>query len=102
MDKCTYRYEYCDGCIREYNFEILRETKCGYWISVGLIIKKEKWVSKTSKKRYAYPTKDEAMINFKTRTKRYMEILKSKLLHAEYALNLAEDGKIDTVINFFS
>jgi hypothetical protein len=33
------------------------------------------WVSKTAKKRYAYPTKDEALTNFIKRNERRVKIL---------------------------
>jgi len=47
-------------------FKLVRETPKGYWISEHYESKYQfhsplKWVSKTGKKRYAYPTKEEAL-----------------------------------------
>jgi len=63
-------------------YESIRETTCGYWID------DERWVSKTSRKRFAYPTKHEAMINFKHRKQRQIKLLKANLSRAEAALDL--------------
>lgn len=53
-------------------FRVINETTCGYWISDfhGII---KKWVSKTGKKRYAYPTKDEAFESYLIRKMRYVK-----------------------------
>ena len=44
-----------------------------------------KWVSKTSHKRYAYPTEEQAMVNFKARKKRQIKILTNQLTRARMA-----------------
>jgi len=68
-------------------YKSIRETACGYWIDhengIG-----ERWVSKTSKKRFAYPTKHEAMINFKHRKQRQIKLLEVNLSRAKVALDL--------------
>lgn len=63
-----------------------KETNCGYWISPypednGWEHEdfERRWVSKTSRKRYAYPTKEEAMDNFKHRKAKQKKILSSQL-----------------------
>ena len=66
--------------LREYN--LFKETLKGYWIGYynpfGVRLGEwQKWVSKTSKKRFAYPTKEEALINFIKRTERRIGILGS-------------------------
>ena len=55
-------------------FSVLRETRHGFWIypswagQYGLNPEKHKrWVSKTSRKRYAYPTIEEAVESFRHR-----------------------------------
>jgi hypothetical protein len=53
---------------------LIKETEKGYWIGYKNFSSWKKWISKTSKRRYAYPTKQEAMKNFITRTKRRIEI----------------------------
>ena len=39
-------------------FTVKKETNCGYWIDHQ---RKRKWVSKSSVKRFAYPTKAQAL-----------------------------------------
>jgi len=70
-------------------YDLIRETPKGYWIgwlwgngSIGY----KRWVSKTSRKRYAYPTKEEAMNNFVKRTERRIKILKNQTRQAEFGL----------------
>lgn len=51
-----------------------KETPKGYWIGFGGFhiadLRSEcRWVSKTSKKRYAYPSKEEALVGFLHRKK---------------------------------
>lgn len=50
--------------IRIFGYDVTEETNCGYWISSGWNAKKWKWVSKTSRRRFAYPTKEEAVESF--------------------------------------
>jgi hypothetical protein len=92
-----YRYEnhqeHLGTVIREYKFFLLRETKCGYWIIPDYIHKNgymsekyKKWVSKTSRKRYAYPSKEGAKENFIARKKRECLILMHRLKCAQISL----------------
>ena len=96
-----YRYEdvhYEDGPrIQLYEFDLLRETPKGYWIIPKYTLfdveeEEDKiWVSKTARKRYAYPTKEEALEGFYHRKRRYAEILRSRLSATEYVLDMIED-----------
>lgn len=83
--------------LREYN--LFKETPKGYWIgygnySVGYPIGNLKsnahWVSKTAKKRYAYPTKEEALNNYIKRTERRIKILQYQIDSCKISLNLAK------------
>ena len=49
---------------------VVAETPKGYWIGWNGV--KEKWVSKHSKKRYAHPTKEEAMAAYRHRKQAYV------------------------------
>ena len=81
-------------------FEMIKETPCGYWIKEKADEKfftyrykgnKNKiWVSKNGKNRIAYPTKKEALFNFYKRRERYIKILKSRLEESEEVLKEAE------------
>lgn len=72
-------------------FYLVRETPCGWWIhhdkhydSYSFI--RPVWVSKTARKRYAYPTREEALESFRRRKQRQIQILKFHLHKAESAL----------------
>lgn len=75
-------------------FNLYKETPKGYWIGYGNLSNlyeglslrnQSRWIPKASKKRYAYPTKEEALNYFIIRTQRRLE-------HAEYEKNLCEAG----------
>jgi hypothetical protein len=65
---------------------VCRETEKSYFIN---IYGKEKRTSKTSKSRFAYLTKEEALTNYIARTKRSIIILKIQLKCSEIALEKA-------------
>lgn len=80
--------------IVERTFSLIKETPCGYWIGAyGDVFSwdiKKRWVSKTARKRYAYPTKEEAMNNFIKRKSRQSIILKYRLKDALIAEKLGK------------
>lgn len=71
-------------CFEEYN--IIKETEKGFWIHVPG--DNRKWVSKTAKKRFAYPTKEEAIIAFKHRKLSHVRHARKNLERAEAELSL--------------
>jgi hypothetical protein len=87
-----YRYEYfqygetsTEVKIALRKFHAYKETKCGYWIrDFG----KNRWVRKTSRKRFAYPTEQEAWTSLRLRTKRRRAILKAQLRQCDAILNI--------------
>jgi len=69
-------------------YKIVRKTKCGWWIKSDHYQYKffkgdEKWVSSAARKRFAYPTKLEAARNLLLRRKKYIKILKVRILASE-------------------
>lgn len=79
-------------------FDVIKETSKGYWIGhinqYGIVyIDLKRWISKTSKKRFAYPTKEEALNNFILRTEKRISILNKQLLISKIALNIAKNNK---------
>ena len=83
-------YEYGSKLILK-EYEGVKETPCGWWIQtkrnfLPTFKEKRKWVSLSGRKRYAYPTIEEAQINFKTRRLRYIDILRSRLYSAQEEL----------------
>ena len=96
-----YRYE-TEVCHHPYfhieinlrTFKMIKETPKGYWIAhhwdvEGMDSKLKRWVSKDSRKRFAYPDKKLAMMNYIRRTEKYISILKTKLEDARSGLKLA-------------
>jgi hypothetical protein len=69
-------------------FKLHSETPKGHWI--GIWGGKDTWVSKTSKKRYAHPSKDEALQSYVARKKAFVRHSKNRLRRAEEDLALVE------------
>lgn len=83
------------------SYYMIKETPCGYWISDQVAGKHvdedmknpyfwKKWVSKTAKKRYAYPTKEEALESFLARKYRQAALARNTVEYAEEAIRKAE------------
>ncbi len=76
--KILYRYEgYTEFALKHpMEFIVHRETECMYVIQDNYCTfpkRKEKFIPKAGKKRYAYPTKEEAMVNYKARKRSQIE-----------------------------
>lgn len=89
-----YRYEgYSQGGIVEVyhvscvTYNIIRTTPKGWWIQG------DTWVSNSAKKRYAYPSKEEALASFKKRKERQIKILEAQIKMAKGCLQTAIEGK---------
>ena len=80
-----------------HGYPIVSHTKCGYWVD---IYGHKKWVSNSSKKRFAYPTKAEAIKSFRARKNRQIVILKAQIEHCEAALELPEKDYLDCTLPF--
>jgi len=63
-----------------------KETPKGYWICFDKSSSWKKWIPKKSLRRFAYPSKEEAFLNFQKRTERRIEILKHQIEVAKIAL----------------
>lgn len=75
-------------------YDIIKTTPKGIWIHD---FPSKRWVSNKSKKRFAYPTKEEAITNYILRTKKYKQILSSRIEELNVYLRLAEDIKTKTI-----
>lgn len=78
-------------------YVLLRETPKGYWIIPSFMVHYPKeyeeskhWISKTSKRKFAYSTKEEAAFNFLKRKQNQVKILSDRLERAKRALYQAE------------
>lgn len=72
--------------LRRYTMQ--NETPRGYWIIGGHWMKR-RWISKTANKRYACPTKEQALESLLRRKQRQVEILERRLEEARKQLNAA-------------
>lgn len=79
-----YRYEgYSEYFLANpYKIKIMKETPKGYWVHEE---PHRRWVSKTGRKRYAYPTKELALENYIARKL-------SQIKHHERGIHLAKEG----------
>lgn len=75
-------------------YRLVKETEKGFWIKVGEDWDSKepitKWVSKTSKKRFAYPTKKEAVYSFQRRNQRRLDIVKFQVEESEKCIEMAK------------
>lgn len=92
-------------------FIVVKETPCGYWyipkpfyrsFSDPLPGTSRSWVSKSTRKRYCYPTTEEAFNSFTIRTRRRSEYLRDDLEMVENALRLTQDDAISTSPSSYS
>lgn len=89
MDNTKYLYRYERGFstyptyINLHRHPIVKETEKGYWILSYGFHSGKRWVSKTARKRWAYPTEEEAYTNFRLRTERCVKILNAQLENAK-------------------
>lgn len=68
-------------------FFVYKETPCGYWIGDHGVFstKYRRWVSKTSRKRFAHASRDDAWTSYLARKDRQIAIYKAKLERAQIA-----------------
>lgn len=76
-----------------YEYSVEKETHCGYWImpQVGFYRIKRRWVSKTARKRYAYPSKAEALSALIARKRRQKVICEYQIDMAIATIAVAEN-----------
>lgn len=106
-EKCWYRYQdepIATGYFDEYGdyhssgyggvaiylrvFTVKRETPCGVWLADECGVSLNRWVSKTSRKKYAFPTKEEAWESFIARKTKQRRLLFAQLQRVEALLEL--------------
>lgn len=105
--KWVYRYTGAsvndDLTVEEY--QILRETVCGYWIDLGY--GEQMWIGRGGKKHFAYPTKREALISFLKRkikhvyhAERSLSVAKSQLRMAQLAINPMTKSELADIMKY--
>ena len=93
-----YRYEdqpdWGDGNrVELLTFEVIRETKSGYWITDyrSRTKTRERWVSSESKNGYAFDSKEKAWKNYVARKEKQESILRGRLDEVRDILNWIKD-----------
>ena len=71
-------------------YSVTYDTPKGVWISAIGLSDKYKWSSNTSKRKFAYPTRHEALAGYVKLTKGYIFHLERKLENAKALLNYAK------------
>lgn len=91
-EKVLYRYDmgiFYDR-LELRSFKVSKETPCGYWILLYDGFTDKKWVGKTTTKRFAYTTPEDALVGFMYRKKRQIRLLNGQLELAKRMLDIAE------------
>lgn len=91
-----YRYinqinSYEHTCVILLTFDVVSETKKGYWFKDFTAIIAKRFVLKNSRKRFCHITKELALESFKKRKKKQIQILSYQLQCARDALHTAEE-----------
>lgn len=73
-------------------FAVIKVTQAGQWLQV---YGKKKFVLNTSRKKFAYPTRELALESFIARKTRQIGILKAQTIRAETALKAAQSYEIN-------
>lgn len=81
------------------SYPVIKHTACGVWIARGYLGKK--FVNLGAYRKWAAPTKEEAMKSFVERKRRQVAILSHQLLIAEASLYLKAENACDLVQNMF-
>lgn len=84
------RYSFPTPILIMDKYKIIRETPCGFVIFVD---RKEKWIGKNSKYRFAHNTKEQAHRDFIARNKRRIAYLEIYLETAKELTELIKDFK---------
>jgi len=101
-----YTDEYSDYAYYSYTsielktFDLIKETPKGYWIRD---LFEKRWVSKTARKRFAYPTKEQALKSLCRRTEVYKNILTSRikrLNNALYRIKVMQEREKQELLEF--
>jgi hypothetical protein len=72
-------------------YPVIKHTKCGAWLKLG--DGSHRFVNKTSRKRFACPTIEEALESFIRRKQRQITIYSNRAYDAEIALQKAKNHK---------
>lgn len=66
-----------------YAYRVAKETPCGVWLDT---FAGRRFVLRDARKRWACPTKEEALESFRARKERQLKILRAQVRHVEECL----------------
>ena len=88
-EKITYLYRYepyyseHGVSLTLYSYPVVSKTPRGCWIAEGYCGTNKKFILDGARKRYAYPTAEEALVSLSRRNKKYIQILGDRLERAQ-------------------
>ena len=85
-----YRYENSGYNLVLLDYYVKRATRTGVWIAHIWSKNGEKFVSLYGRKRFAYPTKEQALLNFVKRTERFLILMANNIDYKKGALYQAK------------
>ena len=73
-------------------FQVVKETPCGYWFAYSEATPRElwRWTSKTARRRFCYPTKEEAWNSYRIRKRKRVDHLQRDLNKTKQILSFVE------------
>ena len=78
-------------------YPVIKETPKGVWLQLSgfrnfrSMEPEKRWVSRSSRKQFACPTKEEAMTSFLARKRRQAGIYRARAAYAEHALAVGRE-----------
>jgi hypothetical protein len=99
MSNTLYRYVNQGDVVMCQTHQVTKQTPKGFWIVDLGDFRKRIFVLNSGRKRYAYPTKEEAQTSFLARKRRQLAILKSQIYHIELAVEAIKEGRLNDYSN---
>lgn len=93
MSNTLYRYHNDHDVMVLETFNVLKRTPRGAWI-YDTDRRKRRFILDDSKKRFAYPTKDEAKTSFLARKARQVGILEAQLKNIRASIQALNEDRI--------
>lgn len=88
-----YRYHNHADVLFMETYPVTKHTPCGCWIDLGY--REKRFILNDSRKRFAYPTKEEAKASFLARKKRQLGILRAQITAVEGALKALSENRLN-------
>jgi hypothetical protein len=74
-----------------FEYTVVKETPKGVWLALFEFSSLKRFVLLDARKKFACPTKEEAMESFLARKRKQVKILSNQLRHVKEAIQIAED-----------